>query len=124
MTRGYVEYKATRRPEQRPNVRAGDCSLSPHGGAGPTLTQVEEEEKKFPGLSSGRADTFEGCRLCTVVQKLHVGLHLPAATSQSSTDRDEDEAWVLSQLIFVLFAEAISSWEEIPASLLVHLPHV
>lgn len=47
MTRGYVEYKATRRPEQRPNVRAGDCSLSPHGGAGPTLTQVEEEEKQF-----------------------------------------------------------------------------
>lgn len=30
----------------------------------------------------------------------------------------------LAQLVFVLFTEAISSREEIPAAFLVHLPHV
>lgn len=30
----------------------------------------------------------------------------------------------LSKLVFILFSEAVSSREEIPASLLVHLPHI
>lgn len=39
-------------------------------------------------------------------------------------DRGKEDAFALSKLIFVLFAEAIPSWEEIPAALLVHLPHI
>lgn len=30
----------------------------------------------------------------------------------------------LTQLVLVLLPETVSSWEEVPASLLVHLPHI
>lgn len=37
---------------------------------------------------------------------------------------EEQQATALSKLVLILFAEAISSGEEIPAALLVHLPHI
>ena len=36
----------------------------------------------------------------------------------------ERERSRLAQLVLVLFPEAVSGWEEVPASLLVHLPHI
>lgn len=30
----------------------------------------------------------------------------------------------LAQLVLILFPETVSSWKEIPASLLIHLPHI
>lgn len=45
-------------------------------------------------------------------------------SSPLTMNRGKEDASALSKLVFVLFAEAISSGEEIPAALLVHLPHV
>lgn len=45
-------------------------------------------------------------------------------SSQLIMNRGKEDVSALSKLVFILFAEAISSGEEIPAALLVHLPHI
>jgi len=43
---------------------------------------------------------------------------------QSNTKTLLSDASSAAELLFVLFAETVSHWEEVPTPLLVHVPHV
>lgn len=83
--------------------------------------------KKSFGLSSRTAPRRRrGGPRGVVLQRpgVHVFQQPRLVRTEAKGGGGHGDAAALSKLVFVLFAEAISGREEIPAALLVHLPHV
>lgn len=65
------------------------------------------------------------CSISKLLNLSPLWISLPFSLLSSLSPSDaHQQCRTLSELVLILLPEAVSSWEEVPASLWVHLPHV
>ncbi len=72
--------------------------------------------------NQGYSRSFISCSLLLAI--FHKSLFDPHSWNDTCTQTHTFKAIELAKLIFILLPETVTSWEEVPASLLVHFPYI